>query len=224
MPPKTQTEARRPRKIDWDAIKTDLEAGTPVIEVSKRHKVQTRTIRKTANAEGWKLPKTPVTHTKPDPSKHPIKVMGRPTKCTPAITGEICARIVAGEALANICKDPAMPDITTVYRWLNGEDTTFATAYAHARLDQADTLADEIITIADTEVDPNRAKVRIDARKWTASKLKPQRYGEKLDISGEISNKITAIRRIIVDDGAEIEGIEVHRAQALESVSQLPEK
>jgi hypothetical protein len=104
------------------------------------------------------------------------------------------------------------------------ENESFLAAYTRARADQADTIADQIMDIADTEPDPNRAKVRIDARKWIASKLKPQKYGEKLDISGEISNKITAIRRIIVDGGAEIEDIEAHRALACESVSKLPEK
>jgi hypothetical protein len=136
---------------------------------------------------------------------------------------EICSRIASGEALTRVCQDKHLPGIDTVYKWI-GENPIFAEHYTRARADQADTIADEIMLIADTEPDPNRAKVRIDARKWIASKLKPQRYGEKLDISGEISNKITAIRRIIVDDGADIEGIEVHRAQALESVSKLPEK
>ena len=39
--------------------------------------------------------------------------------------------------------------------------------------------------IADNEEDINRAKVMIDARKWTASKLKPKKYGDR--ISKEIS-------------------------------------
>ncbi len=53
----------------------------------------------------------------------------------------------------------------------------FRAIHARAREIQAETHADEIINIADHEEDISRAKVMIDARKWTASKLKPKKYG-----------------------------------------------
>ena len=31
-----------------------------------------------------------------------------------------------------------------------------------------------------------RNKLRVDARKWIASKLKPRVYGDKLELSGEV--------------------------------------
>ena len=86
-----------------------------------------------------------------------------------------------------------------VYRWLL-EVAEFRDLYARAREDQADTLADEIVAIADEppvivtsgdgeEVEVAldsaaiaRQRLRIDARKWVASKLKPKRYGEKIDL------------------------------------------
>jgi hypothetical protein len=215
---------------DWPQIKADLEAGKTITDVSKAHRVQARTIRAYGKAHGWpdqltKSPPPKIIETSADIALPATRVKrGRPPMpYSDDAAVEICSRIASGEALTRVCQDDHLPGITTVYKWLV-ENATFAEHYTRARADQADTIADEIMLIADTEPDPNRAKVRIDARKWIASKLKPQRYGEKIDISGEISNKITAIRRIIVDDGAEIEGIEVHRAQALESVSQLPEK
>ncbi|MBU2052465.1 hypothetical protein KKH13_04650, partial [Patescibacteria group bacterium] len=54
----------------------------------------------------------------------------------------------------------------------------FFKRYARARDEQADTLADEITYIADTEPDANKARVRVDARKWVAAKLKPKKYGD----------------------------------------------
>ena len=36
------------------------------------------------------------------------------------------------------------------------------------------------MTIADTDPDPNRARVRIDARKWWAAKVNPKKYGERV--------------------------------------------
>ena len=45
-------------------------------------------------------------------------------------------------------------------------------------------MDDKIMDAADKAgVDPQAARVRIDAYKWRASKLAPKRYGEKLDLS-----------------------------------------
>lgn len=77
----------------------------------------------------------------------------------------------------------------------------FLKQYARAKEESADALADEMLDIADDarndwmarnhgEDDPGwivngehiqRSRVRIDTRKWLASKLKPKRYGEKID-------------------------------------------
>ena len=97
-----------------------------------------------------------------------------------------------------------MPGIRTVYTWLSGNET-FQQMYARAREDQADTLADEIIAIADEQhevvsetgkvFDPevNRDKLRVDARKWIASKLKPKKYGDKTEVEHTGDLKIGVI-------------------------------
>ena len=40
-----------------------------------------------------------------------------------------------------------------------------------------------------------RAKLRIDARKWIAAKMKPRVYGEKLDLTGK--PELTFDQRVI---------------------------
>jgi len=109
----------------------------------------------------------------------------------------IIEEISIGKSLKSILdKHKAMPDRPTVYTWLNSEskqyDKDFLNNYIRARQDQADFYADEIIDISDTEEDPNKARVRIDARKWKAGKMKPSVYSEKLDITtkGEKVNDI----------------------------------
>jgi len=113
---------------------------------------------------------------------------------------EICERIADGESLRHICQDEHMPDKAQVFRWLS-HNAEFRDQYAHARECQAEVFADDLINIADdarndTQVDDAgnvivsqdviaRAKLRIDTRKWVASKLKPKKYGDK------ISNEIT---------------------------------
>lgn len=107
----------------------------------------------------------------------------------------ICERLVNGESLRKICLSDDMPHAATVCRWL-GDNEAFREQYAHARDAQADTLADEILDIADDGSNDfmgedekyngdavQRSKLRVDARKWLASKLKPKKYGEKIDVT-----------------------------------------
>ena len=115
-----------------------------------------------------------------------------PTAFDPALADEICDRIARGRGLISICNDPGMPTYSTVRKWLKEHDF-FARDYARARVDQADAFADEIVEIADTEPDPNRARVRVEARKWTASKLRPQVYGDRVDISVQGSLDLRAV-------------------------------
>jgi hypothetical protein len=81
-----------------------------------------------------------------------------------------------------------MPVQTTIFRWLR-ERTEFKQQYELAKEESAEALADEMNYIADHEctkdgeVDSTaiaHAKLRIDTRKWAASKLKPKKYGDKV--------------------------------------------
>jgi len=135
-----------------------------------------------------------------------VSVMGRPSDYTDDIAIEICFRIVNGESLNRICKDDHMPNVATVYRWLQKLED-FRNMYARAKEDQADTLADEIQDIADEKpmmtvvtddesiekLDPvgiNRNRLRIDARKWIAAKLKPRKYGDRQILAGDAENPL----------------------------------
>lgn len=128
--------------------------------------------------------------------------VGRPTDYTPELAAEICSRLADGESLKAICSRDGMPHKASVYLWLT-KHPEFSDMYTRAREDQADTLADEIIDIADaaerdtiikTNEDGseyevcnhewiNRSRLRVDARKWVAAKLKPRKYGERIDMN-----------------------------------------
>jgi len=121
--------------------------------------------------------------------------LGRPSDYTPELADEICTRLANGESLRAICasdRDDWMPSIGTILRWVS-EKPEFREQYARAREVQAETHADEIVTIADgvscadpSAIDVARDRLRIDARKWVASKLLPKKYGDKLqqEVSG----------------------------------------
>jgi len=110
------------------------------------------------------------------------KKNGRPTIFTEKLAEAICIRIADGESLRSICEDKKMPGLTTVRRWLADADREkFRLQYAQARDEQADFYADEIIEIADTsDGDFNKARLRIDARKWKAARMAPKKYGDKI--------------------------------------------
>lgn len=131
---------------------------------------------------------------------------GRPTSFTQKIADMICERLSDGESLRTICLSDDMPNRSTVFRWLADESRKeFRDQYARAREAQADFLADEILEIADDashdtliKTNPdgsdaretansewiNRSRLRVDARKWLASKLAPKKYGDKVELSG----------------------------------------
>lgn len=119
----------------------------------------------------------------------PKKKAGRPSDFTQELADLICERIADGKSLRAICTEEAMPNKATVFRWLASNEA-FSDQYAHARDSQADTLFDDVLAIADQydsaadklDVDHiQRARLRIDARKWMAGKLRPKKYGEKID-------------------------------------------
>lgn len=146
------------------------------------------------------------------------KDMGRPTKYSDNVADEICERIVKGESLYSITSDAHMPSVATVYRWLQKHED-FRELYTRAREDQADTLADQIIAIADEnpetvpiyDKDGNLIEYRVDsaliayqknrieARKWTAAKLKPMKYGEKQILAGDKDNPV-AVKDVTLFD------------------------
>ncbi len=138
---------------------------------------------------------------------------GRPSTYSEDTANLICARLAAGEPLTKICKDADMPDVVTVYRWRMAHPE-FSNAYACAREDQADTLASEIIEISDdgsrdysTDEDGvervdhdhiQRSKLRVDARKWYASKLAPKKYSDRTEITGAAGGPV-AVDHTVAD-------------------------
>lgn len=103
------------------------------------------------------------------------------------VADEICIQLSCGKSLAEICRESPEISYDAVFRWLR-ENPEFAQDYTRAREDQAEVDADAISDIAGRvakgELDPQAARVAIDAYKWTAGKRLPKKYGDKLDLGG----------------------------------------
>jgi hypothetical protein len=135
------------------------------------------------------------------------KPFGRPPSRTPEEITAIKIQIIdivntSTLSIRKICDKLSkeidnFPCRETIIGWL-GDDKEFANQYARAKENQCDLMAEEIIDISDDDsldlafnedgkafVDKehiNRSRLRVDTRKWILSKLKPKKYGDKLEL------------------------------------------
>lgn len=128
---------------------------------------------------------------------------GRPSTYTPELAAQLCKMLASGMSLRTACKEPDMPDMSTVFNWMRLHEG-FSLQYMRAKEESADALVEEMLDIADDGTNDwieargtngevygwkenseaiQRSRLRVDTRKWIASKLKPKRYGEKLALT-----------------------------------------
>ncbi len=118
--------------------------------------------------------------------------MARPSKYNQSLAENILSRYADGETLTKICEDDGMPKRNTIYRW-RSDYPEFGKAYQLALEQHVDALVDEACHIVDTEPDPQRAKVRADHRRWLASRLNRNKYGDKIEIKKQETIDMTPI-------------------------------
>lgn len=136
---------------------------------------------------------------------------GRPKEYTIELFEEVMIQIetrTVGVAII-LKEDERFPVPSTFWKWLS-EDKQLSERYTRAKELQAEILAGQIIAIADTPRqgtrtvsgsrmnragqlydftdthtgdNVERAKLMIDARKWMAAHLAPNKYGAKLDVT-----------------------------------------
>lgn len=104
----------------------------------------------------------------------------------------ILAAIANGRSLASILRQDGMPSYTWAKLQIR-QNSALRDAYAQAMEDRADTLADQLVELADQlppeDLDgPSKSawvqqlKLRLWARTWAASKLRPRVYGDRIDV------------------------------------------
>jgi hypothetical protein len=110
----------------------------------------------------------------------------------------ICTEIAGGRSVREICRDPKMPCLRSVFAWL-ARYQEFREMYRAAREAQADYIFEEVLEIADDGRNDwmerqqedggtvmvlhkehiNRSRLRIDARKWVLARMNAKKYGER---------------------------------------------
>lgn len=154
------------------------------------------------------------------------KKNGRPTIYTQKLADKICEQLSVGKSLRTVCIADDMPAISTIFEWFRTKEG-FSEQYEKAKQESTDAMAEEIQDIADNGTndwieielkDKNgrvtgtkevlnhehvqRSRLRIDTRKWLMAKMKPKKYGEKLDLTSD-GDKLASVpvtgMRIIID-------------------------
>jgi hypothetical protein len=129
--------------------------------------------------------------------------LGRPTTYSKELADKICERLAMGESMRTVCADDDMPAMSSVFKWLR-EYQEFTEQYARAKQESADAMAEEILDISDNGSNDwmernygeesvwvtngealQRSRLRVDTRKWLMAKMKPKKYGEKLDVTSD---------------------------------------
>jgi len=134
------------------------------------------------------------------------------------IFNEICFRISEGESLREIfekSKKKEYPDRVTFYDWLRSDEEKH-NRYARAMELRALLFVDEILEISDDKSNDtmiikkggnefevenkewvNRSRLRVDSRKWIASKLFPKQFGDRVEDKEKETGDNEIIIRIV---------------------------
>lgn len=163
----------------------------------------------TAKESKPKTSSKPAAKAKPAPkAKAPAKPrvkkpVGRPTGYTQDLADQICEGLASGMSMRTVCKEETFPCMQTVFRWLRTYPE-FCEQYTRAKAEAADALVEEMMDISDDGTNDwmevhdkdgecigykvngehvQRSRLRVETRKWIAAKLKPKKYGEKVDVN-----------------------------------------
>jgi hypothetical protein len=122
--------------------------------------------------------------------------MGKPSDFDESLLVKILQDIANGKTVKAACEDNDGPDVSTLRRWTYDDTEGFAARFTRARELGIHAMIDECIEISDeTSRDTvagkdgeevanhewiSRSRLRVDTRKWLASKIVPKIYGDKV--------------------------------------------
>lgn len=117
--------------------------------------------------------------------------------------GVLLPLIGSGQSLPQAIKSlPAPRPSVWALRRLLRNDPELEAQYREACESRADALADELVAVASEEIPPElrgadasawvqRQRLRFDALRWTASKLRPRAWGDSVAVAVEVTQQIS---------------------------------
>ncbi len=112
---------------------------------------------------------------------------------------DLIAWLSNGKPLREWCRQPGNPEWRTVYHWMD-KDEDFVARIARAREDGHDVIADQCVTLADTQpldqVEVAWRRLQVETRLKLLAKWNPKKYGDRQQLEhggGVILNVITGV-------------------------------
>jgi hypothetical protein len=124
----------------------------------------------------------------------------------------VCNEIAEGKSLRFVLSNnDNMPARNTFLEWIDN-DTKKSNQYARAMELRQETIFEDILNIADNQEEDvlinddgvamtnhnviQRARLRVDSRKWMLGKMNPKKYGDKLETDNKHSGTIEIVRHV----------------------------
>lgn len=123
------------------------------------------------------------------------KKLGRPSEYTQELADTICEQLSLGMSLRKVCLPEEMPEVKTIFNWFR-KYPDFLQQYEHATAERTEYQQEQLIDMGDEAIAHAQAvdfkasnavvsayKLKADNLKWSMSKMKPKKYGDKLDLT-----------------------------------------
>mgnify|MGYP001044444487 CR=1 FL=1 len=124
----------------------------------------------------------------------------------------VCNEIAEGKSLRSVlANNDNMPARNTFLEWIEN-DKNKANQYARAMQLRQESIFEDILNIADNQEEDvlinedgisvtnhnviQRARLRVDSRKWMLGKMNPKKYGDKLETENNHSGEIKIVREV----------------------------
>lgn len=140
---------------------------------------------------------------------------------SPEMAARLCARLAGGMSLRAICRGRDMPSRNTVLRWV-GENETFRDQYVRAMEARALAQGEEVDEIANMvlrgDLDPRAGAVAMEGKKWSASRMAPKVWGDRV----MIDKTVRRVEHLRIEIAERLALLVDGRAE--ERVSELPDR
>lgn len=123
----------------------------------------------------------------------PIAIPSKPLDNPEATRDAVLEYVANGGSLKDFTKLPGSPTMAQLSKLFADSEAAQA-ALEVAKTIRADILFDEIIATADSDVEINRAKLMVEARKYVVERLNQKKYSLKHEITGELGLTINVKR------------------------------
>lgn len=134
----------------------------------------------------------------------------------------ICDRVADDMSLSDIARTEGVP-YHVLWKWLSAENRM--EGYRLALEARADKEVHETLAIADDAKpeDVNVRKLRVDTRKWAASKWDRNRFGDKVEVTHKaipVLNIVTAVMELPQDEKV-VEGVPLEIEEAVDASADI---